>query len=78
MISGTSISVGNLLHETGHATGLYHEQSRTDRNTYVTVDYNHFQAAVLSADAVATNNAWIYGPYDYASIMQYPGLSFLH
>ncbi|MGA3026867.1 MAG: choice-of-anchor D domain-containing protein [Bryobacteraceae bacterium] len=64
-------SVGTLAHEMGHATGLWHEQSRPDRGTYVTLDYSHIRADSIGDDAIATNDAWIYGPYDYASIMEY-------
>ena len=28
---------GNILHQIGHALGLYHEHSRPDRDSYITV-----------------------------------------
>jgi hypothetical protein len=65
-------SVGTIAHEMGHTTGLWHEQSRSDRNTYVTLSYNHIRADSIGDDALVTNNGYIYGPYDYASIMEYP------
>ena len=67
-------SVSVLLHEMGHSTGLYHEQSRPDRNTYVTVNYSHIQTNQMD-DAIATDNDWIYGPYDFASVMEYDAFS---
>jgi hypothetical protein len=69
-------SVGTLVHEMGHDTGLWHEQSRPDRGAYVTLNYNHIQATdVSNNNNIAANNAWIYGPYDYASIMEYGGFA---
>jgi Astacin (Peptidase family M12A)/Chitobiase/beta-hexosaminidase C-terminal domain/Divergent InlB B-repeat domain len=68
-------SVSVMAHEMGHSTGLYHEQSRSDRNTYVTVNYSHLQAGPIANDAIATDNDWIYGPYDFASVMEYDAFS---
>jgi Astacin (Peptidase family M12A) len=34
----TGCSLGNTIHEIGHAVGLYHEHSRADRDTYLTVN----------------------------------------
>jgi Astacin (Peptidase family M12A)/FG-GAP-like repeat/Divergent InlB B-repeat domain len=73
---GADCPVGTLAHEMGHATGLYHEQSRPDRDTYITLNYNHIQAAEIGNDAIATSNAWIYGPYDYSSVMEYHNFDF--
>src|ERR1700683_4835822 len=37
MNCNTDCAVGTLLHEMGHIIVLYHEQTRTDRNSYVTM-----------------------------------------
>ena len=45
-------SVGTLLHEMGHVRlGLFHEQSRPDRNSYVTFLYaNVIKGSIANFD----------------------------
>ncbi|CAJ0948233.1 unnamed protein product, partial [Mesorhabditis belari] len=62
-----------VAHELGHALGFFHEQSRHDRDTAVTIDTANVDAAKVSnyrKETVDSNNN--YGmPYDYGSVMQY-------
>jgi len=63
-----------VAHEIGHAMGLQHEQSRGDRDGYVTILSQNIPASKLhNFDKENTINSI---KYDYASIMHYGGTSF--
>jgi Astacin (Peptidase family M12A)/Divergent InlB B-repeat domain len=72
----TDCSIATILHEMGHIVGLYHEQTRTDRDGYVTMSYdNVIKGSWISDFAVNTQNQQLLTPYDYASVMQYPAFT---
>jgi hypothetical protein len=67
---------GTLAHELGHTLGFYHEQSRPDRDDYVTIhlsniDPDHRDNFDIEPDADTLGH-----PYDYESIMHYGPCNF--
>ncbi len=59
-----------MAHELSHTLGFWHEQSRTDRNTYVTINYGNIIPGEEHNFDIA-NGSGRYGPYDYDSVMHY-------
>uniref|UniRef100_A0A914UN48 Metalloendopeptidase n=1 Tax=Plectus sambesii TaxID=2011161 RepID=A0A914UN48_9BILA len=66
-------NLGIITHEIGHALGFYHEQSRYDRDTYVSVNLANVETINAGNFAKATSAQMnLYNtPYDYGSVMHY-------
>ncbi|SMB91225.1 M12 family metallopeptidase [Deinococcus hopiensis] len=64
-------TVGSIMHEFGHAMGLFHEQTRPDRDSYVAIQWNNIPADWQSQYQIRSGSKG-YGPYDFDSIMHYP------
>jgi Astacin (Peptidase family M12A) len=65
-------STGNVIHEIGHVVGLWHEQSREDRDAFVTINWPKIQPAAISNFNQHITDGDDVGAYDYGSIMHYP------
>ncbi|XP_051173554.1 hatching enzyme 1.2-like [Leptopilina boulardi] len=63
---------GKAVHELMHALGIFHEQSRADRDKFVKVNFNNIISRFKGnfAKHSATNTTYNY-EYDYDSIMHY-------
>lgn len=72
----TGCSTGNTIHEIGHALGLWHEQSREDRNSFVTINFQNIQAGYEGNFNQQISNGDDLGAYDYGSIMHYDARAF--
>ncbi|XP_013400108.1 bone morphogenetic protein 1 isoform X1 [Lingula anatina] len=71
-------SKGTVLHEILHAVGFFHEQSRPDRDNYVTINYRNIKSGMSSQ--FAKKRSWevttMGQPYDFQSLMHYRNTEF--
>ena len=66
----------NTAHEIGHALGLWHEQSRADRDLYVQIVWENIMDDHRYNFEQHLHDGEDYGEYDYQSIMHYPANAF--
>ena len=69
-------TVGNAIHEIGHTVGLWHEQSRSDRDQFVKINYQNIVPGMEFNFDQQISDGDDRGHYDYDSIMHYPTWAF--
>jgi len=68
---GSTCTAGSVIHEIGHAVGLFHEHTRSDRDSYINVELNNVIAGKEFNFDIMDVGAEDLGTYDYGSIMHY-------
>lgn len=70
--------IGTVLHELMHACGFLHEQNRSERDTYITINWRNVKAGTennFEKASASTTSAFGVG-YDYGSVMHYSANAF--
>lgn len=67
--SGCGVRI--LMHEMGHAMGLFHEHNRCDRDQYIKILEENMSSAGKPSFRKDCGRVAHRGPYDYFSIMHY-------
>jgi len=67
---------GTTMHEIGHSIGLFHEQSRPDRDRYVTIHFGNVMRGMGYNFNIQRNINSLGTPYDLASMMHYSSTAF--
>nr|XP_022298271.1 protein SpAN-like [Crassostrea virginica] len=65
------ITIATTIHEMGHALGMWHEQNRRDRNSYVVVYGDNIRGGGLNNINYKMMNTRDSHPYDISSVLQY-------
>jgi len=66
---------GTIQHEFIHALGFMHEQCRSDRDNYLTINYDNIRSGVThNFRKLKSNNQGL--PYEYGSVMHYGKYAF--
>ena len=73
---GSGCSTGSTIHEIGHALGLWHEQSREDRNRFVRIVWANIEAEREHNFSQHISDGVDLGAYDFGSIMHYSPSAF--
>ena len=72
IILGSACSAGNCIHEIGHTVGLWHEQSRRDRDQFIDINFASIQQEAKHNFDQHIIDGMDLGDYDYELIMHYP------
>jgi hypothetical protein len=76
----SACSTGNTIHEIGHAIGLWHEQSRVDRDKHITIHYENVQQGTEHNFTTYADEGYDGDEYtsslDFGSVMLYSSYSF--
>lgn len=67
-----AFSKGVTQHEFMHALGLFHEQSRPDRDQYVQINWRNIDNNREHNFKKKNDSSTFGNPYDYGSVMHYP------
>lgn len=63
-----------VVHELLHSLGFWHEQSRYDRDNYISINWSNIDSTFMHNFQIEPGTPS--GKYDYESIMHYPAMAF--